>query len=447
MTLGWAVVSAAVLAASLALPLALGPHAAGAAHSATPTATRAPRSATPTASPTPDTRPTGLFDGVRMDPARYQHMLGLRPLAVVIDNLLEARPQYGLGEADQVWEAVVEGGITRLMAVYWRGEPPRVEPVRSARVPFVDWAAGMGAVLVHAGSADDPGAANVPARLRETGVVNGELFLLPPAYHRDPDRFAPHNVYTSPDEVRAALGSRADWSGAELNPWRFADGAPAASGPGVDVWFDGRDSRFGRVTWAYDGTTGEYVRTGRGVLEVDALTGRPLRAANVLVVKIPGSVVDRAGHFVYQTVGSGGAVLLRDGEVLRGTWRMPALGEPLRVYGADGRQLTFARGTTWVEVVPQSGGWTLGSYPVPELTPTPYVPVPPVSVAPAGPSATPTPSATVTPPPRTATPAPSRTPSPTAAVTQTPSATPTPSVTRTASPTAQPLPPTATRTP
>jgi hypothetical protein len=103
------------------------------------------QAATPT--PSPKTVPA-LLDGVGVEPGSD----ALRPLAVMIENHPEARPQSGLNSASIVYEALAEGGITRFMALYRDArQPVRVGPVRSARVYYVELANEYGAFYAHAG--------------------------------------------------------------------------------------------------------------------------------------------------------------------------------------------------------------------------------------------------------------------------------------------------------
>ncbi len=74
-----------------------------------------------------------------------------RPLAVMVENHPDARPQVGLIHADWVFEAIVEGGITRFMAVFSSEDADTIGPIRSARPFYVHWAAGLNALYVHAG--------------------------------------------------------------------------------------------------------------------------------------------------------------------------------------------------------------------------------------------------------------------------------------------------------
>src|SRR3972149_781758 len=87
--------------------------------------------------PPPPPEPTPL-DGVLVSPEQLTEIQGRLPLAVMFDNLIDARPQVGLEKADLVFEAVAEGGITRFLGVFWRGEPGRIVPGRSARASSSD---------------------------------------------------------------------------------------------------------------------------------------------------------------------------------------------------------------------------------------------------------------------------------------------------------------------
>lgn len=101
--------------------------------------------ATPEASPTP-IKHAGILDGVAMSDQEWAERKDLLPLAVMVDNTTGAYPHTGLDTADLVYEALVEGGITRLMAVDRRLEAAKILPVRSARTPFVIWASELGAL-------------------------------------------------------------------------------------------------------------------------------------------------------------------------------------------------------------------------------------------------------------------------------------------------------------
>lgn len=108
----------------------------------TPSATATATVVLPTPTITPTPTPVGyfgIFDGMPMTIDEWNARKDLAPITVMIDNAPGAFPHYGLQQAEVIYEALVERGITRLMAVYRRQEAERIEPIRSARTPFVIW--------------------------------------------------------------------------------------------------------------------------------------------------------------------------------------------------------------------------------------------------------------------------------------------------------------------
>src|SRR5438034_5514922 len=153
---------------------------------------------TPTTAPSsPAPPPVCPLSGVRVDAVRP------RPaLAVKIENLPAARPQTGLSWADLVYEEPVEAGITRFIAVYQCQDASRIEPVRSARFTDIDVLKEFGKPLFgYAG-----GVGQVINAVRAAGFidVNYTTARAAKAYHRDPNRQPPHNLYTSTKALYAA---------------------------------------------------------------------------------------------------------------------------------------------------------------------------------------------------------------------------------------------------
>ena len=159
----------------------------------TPTATVASGGATPTATPTkkPETKP-------------FDYLTGGKPssnevFAVKVENIALARPQVGLHDADIVFAEEVEGGQTRLIAIYHRTFPTAVEPVRSARTTDVQLLPLFGKPgLVYSGANS-----RVQRKIDRASIV--------PIYNatRDPRRVAPHNVRADLKQIAAKQQSRA----------------------------------------------------------------------------------------------------------------------------------------------------------------------------------------------------------------------------------------------
>lgn len=251
---------------------------------------------------------------------------------VKIDNAPAARPQTGLAAADVVYVEPVEGGLTRLAAVY-SAPPEVVGPVRSARETDVELLAQYGTpVLAYSGSAPalDP-------LLERSGMVRARPEDAADAYFRDTTRPIPHNLYVRPQSLPEPAASPRETPPTGPAP---PGGRPAST---WDVTYP--SARFG-LTW-----DGGWTVTADG----DPLQG--VRAANVVVQRVSTragvAVEDASGSPspVVVTVGSGPAVLLRDGLAFEGaTWTRPTPADPTR-FTSGGAEVPLAPGPTWVFLV------------------------------------------------------------------------------------------------
>lgn len=306
----------------------------------------------------PDQLPAAL-DGMLLSRDEAAQVNNNLPVAVMVDNLIDARPQFGLGSADLVYELLVEGGITRFMAVYLRQEAERIEPVRSARTPFLYLARELGAVLGHVGAAETAGPTDTQSQFGRWGVLHLDEQFNPDAFRRDPARIAPHNAITSTDELRGHAYGLGWQRQGEPSAWQFKeDFAPANPSSGgatvIDYAFFWGQSPLGdyAATWRYDSGRNAYLRSTAGVAHVDGLTGEQLTAKNVIVQFDRIQIVNREGHVLYGSVGEGPAVIFQDGYTIEGAWTKTTREERTRYWDAEGKEIQFNRGTTWIAILP-----------------------------------------------------------------------------------------------
>jgi hypothetical protein len=268
------------------------------------------------------------FTGERADPGPV--------LAVKIDNTEAARPQVGLAEADIVYAEQVEGGLSRLVGIYSGSLPDEVGPVRSARESDLELLRQFGEpALAYSG---------VQTRLKPQ-IEQADLFpespeSAPDAYRRDAERSSPYNLFVDPAEV---LDAAPDASEARDIGFRFGD-APAEGGraaPSYNVAFPAAEFTF---DWA-DGQDRWRV----------AVDGDPTEAAPATVVVQEVSVRDSELHDVLgnpspytETVGSGDATVLRDGQAYDARWSRPDETSGTEFTTPDGDPMRFARGPVWV---------------------------------------------------------------------------------------------------
>lgn len=277
---------------------------------------------------------------------------GQRPIAVILDNLSpDARPQSGLDRASMVFEALAEGGITRFMAVYLEQDAPMIGPVRSTRLYFNSWAAGIGVIFGHDGGNVDA-LQQLPSL---TTVYNEDANRVSGPYWRTTTRVAPHNEYTATGRLR----SYADLHGASNDASRLSlphkSDAPPSQRPShftLNVQFSYGDYN---VRWEYDPTSNDYLRFMGGSPHVEATTGKQLRARNVIVMyTTETSATDPFTPLSIHlgTEGSNKAAVYQDGTVIPGTWSKASVDSPPRWLDANGNPIKLNRGNTWVEVVP-----------------------------------------------------------------------------------------------
>ncbi|MFR9726095.1 DUF3048 domain-containing protein [Streptomyces sp. MS19] len=257
-------------------------------------------------------------------------------LAVKIDNAPGARPQTGLGSADLVWAEEVEGGMSRLVGVWSGTLPDRVGPVRSARESDLELLAQLGEpVFAYSGAHEA-----VAARIRRAGVVAAPPGAAPGAYERDGRRASPHNLYLRPDRLLAAVGDTADAADAGLG---FGD-APERGGERARTY----EVAFPRARFAFRWAAGE--GRWRVALDGDAVDARPATVVVQRVTVRESALRDGNGNPTpyTETVGSGDAVVLRDGRAYEGRWARPEKGAGTEFTTPEGEPLRFARGPVWI---------------------------------------------------------------------------------------------------
>jgi hypothetical protein len=275
---------------------------------------------------------------------------GRPAVAVKIDNAPQARPQSGLNAADIVFDTLVEGGLSRLFAVYQSQTAPLIGPIRSARPVDADLLPLFGSpVFAYSGAARGE-IAPVKDHGGATLISNDDD---PRPFHRDPSRRAPSNVYASFGTLLAEgrrLGNNA--AAPTSSPFVFgpySGGTPAAT---IAVTIGKLSSN----TWQWDATTGQWQRDQDGTHDVTTDGGR-VTATNVvaLTTNIRGTGIFDASHsedpFV-EVLGSGDAWVARDGKVTRGTWSRAGIHDPFTLSDATGGTMALAPGRTWVELVP-----------------------------------------------------------------------------------------------
>jgi hypothetical protein len=298
-------------------------------------------STAPTTTATPSTTTTTT---AAPTPAGPEPLVGGPVLAVKIDNTPAARPRIGLDVADVVYVEPVEGGLTRLLAVFSRTQAAEVGPVRSGRESDVDLVANYGRVaLAFSGSSA------YTKRILDRGKqVNLSFDQNSRGYHRDHSRPAPYNVIGNPKELLARAGGSV--KPADIG-FRYGPAAPGGK-TGTSVAARWPSSR---VTLTWNAKRKQYLVTTDGRPDVSPRGGQYGAGTVVVqyVVTHTSGNRDRNGQPtpVVDVVGSGKAVVLRDGKSWQGRWSRKGVTAPTS-FTAGSEVLTFnPKGPVWVLLV------------------------------------------------------------------------------------------------
>jgi hypothetical protein len=278
-------------------------------------------------------------------------------LAIKVENSTEARPQTGLDQADVVWEQVVEGGISRFVAVYQSQVPAEVGPIRSVRPMDPAIAAPLHGLIAFSG-----GQAQFVQGLKNAGLQTISMDAGAGGFYRKKGVGpAPHNVYGTPqtfwDQVDAGhAAAPATQFVIAKTPEKAS--AAVAGGPSSTVAV--KLSGFSRPTWTWDAGTGSWLRA-EGATPAMLRSGARIAATNVVTLKVrvvDSGTRDPAGNPVPETVleGTGEATVSSGGKTVTGTWTKASTDAVLTLATPDGAVLALAPGITWVELVPRDSG-------------------------------------------------------------------------------------------
>ncbi len=320
------------------------------------TTTASTTTAAPTTTTAPPTGPVAPLTGLQVQEADAP-LLFRTALAVKIDNLdapgESALPQTALPKADVVYEEVVEGNITRLVAVFHSQQPGTVGPVRSARTTDVELLPQLGRPLL-AWSGGNEGV--VGAVRQSPYIIDAGYDAMSGSYFRDGSRRAPHNLMVRGDELwaKAPEGTPGPQQlffyrkKGEKNP------ETARKAQGVDIsWGGGAASA--NVSWRWDPDARVYTREQRGRPHLDS-GGLQITAKNIVVMVteyVPSYADSRSPEA--NTVGSGELFVFTNGRVIHGRWERPDISKPALLVDDQGDPVLLSPGQTWIEL-PKSGG-------------------------------------------------------------------------------------------
>ena len=274
-------------------------------------------------------------------------------LAIKVENTDEAYPLAGLDRADVIYEELVEGGITRFVALFQCHDATRVGPVRSARTTDPK-------ILVQ--YSDQPLLAYSGAQLRVTKAVDKANIVsftetsANDAYTRDDQRVMPHNLFVNENALyRFARKQEVDFS-TPNEVFTFSEVVPTPAKRTRTVTASFSSAHTAQWRWS----RGHWTRLLDGA-PMELEDGKPVTADNIVIQEVEVStstILDPAGYPspTVDLTGRGRAWILRDGKRIAGHWTRSSLGDVTVFETKDGDRIDLAPGTTFVELVPKGTG-------------------------------------------------------------------------------------------
>lgn len=317
--------------------------------------------ATPAPSPTlPPNAVTCPFTGLPVAPERLQT---LRPILAQIGNSSPERPQFGLMQADLVFESLTEGGITRFSAIYLCQDAQDIAGIRSGRLINLQLVPMFDAIFVHVGASrpvqnlfekDD--------RIRASSL---DHFRNHPGFTRDPvRRRPPFEVFASTESLYEAARQRnIPMPGNPPPQLNFGEAAPGGGQAIASITIQHHNSYWVRWKWndadkVWERYISNSVSGDVDTPHADAATGRTLTARNVVIVRAPHVqtefIEDSLGSRSQDVtlIGSGEVVFLRDGQLFSGAWKRDNNPDWFTLTLADGSAYPFAPGNTFIHFYP-----------------------------------------------------------------------------------------------
>jgi hypothetical protein len=272
-------------------------------------------------------------------------------LAAKIDNHEDARPQIGLERTDIVFEELVEGGITRYVAIWQSDIPDLIGPVRSIRPMDPDILSSFGGIVAFSGGQEQ--FVDMMRAAPVYSAIHGQSDTESTFYRID-GRESPHDVVVKAAEL---VGQHLDLAApAQQFAYSFdgsSSSAAVGGSPTASLALVFSDARF--PSWDWDAATSTFLRLQEGSPDLDS-NGNQLSATNVVTLRVAEEYPYDAEVPMAMLIASGEAWVSSGGKTIHASWVKDAPTSPIRLVDDLGATVRLAPGNTWVELVPNDQG-------------------------------------------------------------------------------------------
>ena len=278
------------------------------------------------------------FTGLPIKEKKYR-----RAVAVSIENSPAARPQSGLNKAEIVYEFMLEGGITRFLAIFWPEVPDKIGPIRSGRPALIETAQSYDALFLHAGASPDGF-----AFLENQNVLHLDQIYQSDYFWRSSKRKAPHNLYSGQKPLAAYLNQLSEKEYPEQFNFLTASvisDFKEAKNITIDYWGSYE------VIYQYDSLKNNYKRyLNQEDNPHTAENGEQLKAKNIIVQYVRTSTKDDKGRQEIDLDSGSKIEFFRDGILIEGSWEKQ--NGKFIYFNSEGEEIEINPGQTWIQIVP-----------------------------------------------------------------------------------------------
>lgn len=278
-----------------------------------------------------------------------------RPVAIMINNIKKALPQSGISKASIIYEALAEGGITRLLAVFEDVEGiEQIGTIRSSRPYYIDFSQGVDAIYVHIGGSPQAYSQLKADKIDSFDLIEGGNSDMS---WRDKARIKnngyEHSVYTSGERLLNKFSKKGIRMTTDMESvYNFSEDASYEGSDATKI--SAKFSNYKTGTYTYDEASGLYRIGQYGTTHIDELYNTQLAFKNIFIVQMDSSVIkgDTAGRLVFDSVGSGSGTYFVNGTATEITWRRDSKYAPFKYYTMEGAELPVVPGDSYVAIVP-----------------------------------------------------------------------------------------------
>lgn len=268
------------------------------------------------------------------------------PFMAIIENSKDARPQSGLSNADIVYETMAEGGIPRFIALFQKNSPSKIGPIRSARAYFLNISKEYSLPFAHCGYSDE-----ARAMIENEKLMSLNEFFFGKYFLRDSERKAPHNLYTSADNLRKVIEEKGYIRPTNVklsfdkNFWR-SESLNDANNIVLKL------NRYYETDYAFKND--KYYKTMDGKDSIDKENNIPITTTNIIIQITDIKLQKDNQHLDITLLGEGNGYVLSNGKYTKMKWSKKDITSQTIIKDENGLAIKLSPGNTWWHIIDKS---------------------------------------------------------------------------------------------